>query len=333
MKKITSILILFASLFSLSKDNYIFDENRIRTVFSEYELIDYESAPQIWLDLVDRENDIRIQISNYRNGDSEEASKKRFNTSAINSYFTPIANTVNLSSKYFGVPSISYIKTNNSGIRRREDIFFQKIKVSIEYMGGNEDYENALHLLNEAIDQSASLKNRTKRTFSKNYSIENFVDRRKLEANFKRVYGNIKLEKIDGMALDSSSYKVTIESGSMPRAIWIRANNNYSKKVIERRNDFEIQSQATKDADGVDHAYVHRGQDSRIMPRYFGVNAKVYENDYMLRELNIGVVGVIRYAITDKYTVGSNTFIIDGNKEEELKEYEKFLSLIKASLR
>ena len=187
--------------------------------------------------------------------------------------------------------------------------------------------------MKEAIDTSVSLKNRPRRTFSKNYSIENFVDRRKLEANFKKEYRNIKVEEIRGDEMDSSSYKVTIESGSLPRAIWIRANNNYSKKVIERRNDFEIQSQATKDADGVDHAYVHIGQDNRIIPRYFGVNAKVYENDYMLRELNIGVVGVIRYGITDKYTVGSNTFIIDGNKEEELKEYAKFLSLIKASLR
>ncbi|MGF6907741.1 hypothetical protein [Fusobacterium sp. PH5-44] len=62
------LLIMLVTIFSVSifpKDNYIFDEVRIKKVFNEYELIESKYAENIWLDLIDRENDIRIQISNY----------------------------------------------------------------------------------------------------------------------------------------------------------------------------------------------------------------------------------------------------------------------------
>ena len=44
------------------------------------------------------------------------------------------------------------------------------------------------------------------------------------------------------------------------------------------------------------------------MPKYFGVNAKVYENDYMKRVLKQDIIGIYRYAVTDKYTITTATF-------------------------
>ena len=327
------VIFLIISLFSFAKDNYIFDENRIRQVFSEYELLEYQNSPYIRLDLLDRERDTRIQISSYATGDSIAKARERFHQFAIDDKSTPVNRVNQLSENRLGQDSTSYIRRTPDGIRKDEHFFFDKVKMSIDYAGDDRDYENVLQLVKEAIDPSVPLRSRPRKTFSQNYSIGNFVDRRKLEANFRKEYRNIKVEEIKGTTMDLSTYKVTIESGRMPRAIWISSNNNYSKRVIERENDFEVQSLARKDAYGRDHAFVRRGEESKVTPRYFGVNANVYENDYMLRELNVAVVGVRRYAITDKYTVGAGTFIIDGNKEEEMKEYEKFLSLIKASLR
>ena len=75
MKKIVLVLMIVLSSIIFSKDNYIFNENRIRQVFSEYELVDHESKPQIWYKYIDRENDIRIQLSNYKKGDTKELVK------------------------------------------------------------------------------------------------------------------------------------------------------------------------------------------------------------------------------------------------------------------
>ena len=333
MKKIISILILAISVFSFSKDNYIFDENRIRQVFSEYEILDYEKSPQVWLDILDRKNDLRIQISNYAKGDTIEKARKRINKSVLDSSFVSYIENNTLSNRYFGVKSDSFVKKTNYGERKNEQIFLEKVKFTIEYTGGISDYENALKMMKEAIDPSIPLKNRPKKTFSKNYSIDNCIDKSKLVNNFKKVYQSVKFEDIKGNEMDLSCYKITIDSEDYPRAVWIQANNNYSKKVIDRRNQAYIQSNASQDWDGKDHSYKYKGEEKKIMPKYFGVNAKVYENDYMKRVTKQNIIGIYRYAITDKFTITTVTFEVKGKKQVEQEEYEQFLSIVKSSLK
>jgi|GEM_PF-1527534 len=347
MKRLLIITFLIISIFSFSKDNYIFDEDRIMKVFSEYELIDSSSDGNIWLYFVDRETDTRIQISNDITGDTLAKSMENFRkTSIVDNKSTPNPEINQLSMYYLEHSSISLAGRTAYVYRNLENFFFDKVKISIDYSGDEKEYQNTLILVREAIDPSVPLKNRENKTFTQNYSIENFIDRIKLEANFKRVYRNVKIEEIKGNQLSPSSYKITIESENLPRAVWIRANNNYSKKVMDRRNHFEIQSFAFNDSESIDYAYVHRVHENIITSRYFGVSAEIYENDNMprplyvsgkideemLKELDVSVVGIIRYATTDNYTIRVATSVTDGDREEELKEYEVFLSLIKSSL-
>lgn len=69
------------------------------------------------------------------------------------------------------------------------------------------------------------------------------------------------------------------------------------------------------------------------MPKYFGVNAKVYENDYMKRVLKQDIIGIYRYAVTDKYTITTATFLVKNQEKVEQEEYEQFLSLVKSALK
>ncbi len=188
-------------------------------------------------------------------------------------------------------------------------------------------------MIKEAIDPNEAIKNRPKKTFSKNYSIDNYIDKNKLENDFKKIYKNVKFEDIKGNNMDLSCYKITIDENDYPRAVWIQANNNYSKKVIDGRTEFFIKSYASRDWDGKDHSYKYTGEEKNIMQRYFGVNAKVYENDYMKRVTKQDIIGIYRYAVTDKYTITTVTFLVKNQKKVEQEEYEQFLSLVKSALK
>ena len=136
-----------------------------------------------YIDLVDRENEIRIQISDYAKDDSPKKAQERFKKSALDSGYTMATKANQVSQKYFCVSSTTYIQNNIYGIRKEEHIFLDKVKFTVEYTGNDSDYENALNLIKEAIDPTMQIKNRSQRTFSKNYSIDNFVDKNKLQNN------------------------------------------------------------------------------------------------------------------------------------------------------
>ena len=130
-------MVLFLSISSFSKDNYIFDSNRIKTVFSQYEILTERSRSKgdrnEFLDILDRENDIRIQISDYYEGDTIAKAKERFSKSNSESGFVRIAsNNINLSKKYLGQESYSYSRATSYDNRKSEDFFFNGVKFSIE---------------------------------------------------------------------------------------------------------------------------------------------------------------------------------------------------------
>lgn len=76
MKKIGMLLIILSSFIIFGKNNFKFDENRIKKVFIEYELINSKSEENIYLHFCDRNNEIRIEISNYKKGGTETGEKR-----------------------------------------------------------------------------------------------------------------------------------------------------------------------------------------------------------------------------------------------------------------
>lgn len=332
MKKIIFFILVILSSFSLGNNNFKFDENRIKKVFSQHELVNSRSGDNIYLHFSDRENDMRIEFSTYKTGDTEAIARERLTNIAKKASYSKTTSNP-LTKKYLGVNSTSYFKETIYGSRNREDIFLKGIKIVVEYPGGNADYEKILKLIKEALDPTVSLKNRTKKTFSKNYSIDNFVDKNKLVNNFKSKYKYVNFKEEKGGIYDRSVYRIYIDENTAIRGVFIEANNNFSKKVILRRWENYLLSQAEKDSNGVPRPYVYKEEETKLAKKYFGVNAKTYINEYMKKELNINLVGVFRHIITDKYTITTFTYLENEDKKEELEEYERFLKLIKASLK
>lgn len=320
------MMIFILRLITFSAEHYIFDENRIKQVFSEYELLEQKNSPEVWLNFLDRENEVRIQISNYRKGDSKKAAQERFNRNAIDDGFKLVKNSRDLSKEILGVSSELYVHSERTEVRRKTHIFLDKLKVSFVYTGDDKDYEIALKLLKEAIDSNAVIKVRSKKIFNKNYSIDNYIDKNRLIANAKTNFKNITFHEIPGTVYDWSEYQISFDENQLgTRAVIIRANNNYSKKVILR--NWETLRKQYQDP------YKFRDEEKKITQKYFGVNARTEVNDYLKRESKLPIIGVQRIIITDNFTIVTMTYEIKGNKKQELIEYEAFLKLVKDSMK
>ena len=94
MKKIISIvLFLIIQITSYSfEDNYVFNAERIKKVFSEWDFVDEEKKENHYMRFVNREKDVTIDISNYKKGDNPEIAEKRFYKIAINGNFNFVGN-------------------------------------------------------------------------------------------------------------------------------------------------------------------------------------------------------------------------------------------------
>ncbi|WP_235238601.1 hypothetical protein [Fusobacterium varium] len=79
MKKIISVvLFLLIQIASYSfEDNYVFNAERIKKVFSEWELEREKNEKSYFMRLYNKKNDIFIDISNYEKGDNPETTEKR----------------------------------------------------------------------------------------------------------------------------------------------------------------------------------------------------------------------------------------------------------------
>jgi hypothetical protein len=328
MRKIR-ILFFTSIIFSISlfsRDTYIFDENRIRQVFSEYELIDYESSPQVWLSLLNRESDLSIQISNYSKNDSVDRAKSRFRENAAKDEFVTYRNPKNSARSILGMESTSYTKDVEGSKLTREHLFFDEVKISINHDSTETEYEDALKLIKEAIDPNMPLRNRQQRVFNKNYSIDNYIDKNKLVANARNRFNNVTFYEREGNVTDPSEYQIVFDLNKLAtRGILIRANNNYNNKVILRRWENHINNSS--------YPYKFRDEEKRITQKYFGVNARTYTNDYVRRESKLPILGVMRVAITEDFTIITMTYEASKNKRQELVEYEEFLKIVAASMK
>ena len=328
MKKLLTCLFILLPILSFSKESYLLDENRIKNVFSQWEFLQIENRDILYIDILNRETDTRIQISTYANEDTINKARDRFHKSTTNSGFELLSRNENvLSNKYFGVESRSYIKKYIHGEKRKEHIFLNKVKFSIEYVEKLENYENLLKMIKEAIDPSIPLQSRSQRVFNKNYSIDNYIDKNRLIANSRSTFGNVTFYEVEGTSQDVSEYEVMFDENKLAtRVILVQSNNNYSERVILNR--FENRLLAVSN-----YPYKFRDEEKRITQKYFGVNARTYVNDYVRRESKLPILGVMRIAITKDFTIITMTYEARNNKRQELVEYEAFLKIVQDSMK
>ncbi|WP_462425929.1 hypothetical protein [Fusobacterium varium] len=329
MKKIISIvLFLIIQIFSYSfENNYVFNAERIKKVFSEWDFVDEEKKENHYMRFINRENDVTIDISNYKKGDTPETAERRFHKSALEDDYVFDGNG-HLSIEYLGNVSKEYIKYTEIGIRKKENFFFEKVKFAIVYTGTEKDYKETLELVKEAIDPSMKVKNRPKKVFKKPLEIDQIFDVKKLKREFDNTHKFVELEyakKKNGMP----SYVMIVldeKKAGLRRQIIIESNDNFNKKVIEKRREYNLKF--GKDMQG--YEYIKEDKKSE---KYFGVPSKEYQNTYFKDKKIFDIVTMSNLISTDEYTILITNFIPEGQKEFADKQYEEYLKILSSCLK
>lgn len=265
MKKIiTTILFLIIQIISYSfEDNYIFNAERIKRVFSEWELVDEEKKENHYMQFINREKDITIDISTYKKGDNPEIAEKRFLKILVEDGYK-INGNGHLSVKYLGTASKEFRKYSKTGIRKKENFFFEKVKFAIFHTDSEEDYKETLELVKEAIDPSMKIKERPKKVFKKPIEINKIFDVKKLKREFDNTHKFVEFKyntSPSGIMIFLDEEKVGLR-----RQIIIESNDNFSKKVMMKRRDYDLQFSE-------EQGYKYTGEDKKS-EKYFGVTSK-----------------------------------------------------------
>ena len=329
MKKIISIvLFLIIQIFSYSfENNYVFNAERIKKVFSEWDFVDEEKKENHYMRFINRENDVTIDISNYKKGDTPETAERRFHKSALEDDYVFDGNG-HLSIEYLGNVSKEYIKYTEIGIRKKENFFFEKVKFAIVYTGTEKDYKETLELVKEAIDPSMKVKNRPKKVFKKPLEIDQIFDVKKLKREFDNTHKFVELEyakKKNGMP----SYVMIVldeKKAGLRRQIIIESNDNFNKKVIEKRREYNLKF--GKDMQG--YEYIKEDKKSE---KYFGVSSREYQNTYFKDKKIFDIVTMSNLISTDEYTILITNFIPEGQKEFADRQYEEYLKILSSCLK
>ena len=329
MKKIISIvLFLIIQISSYSfEDNYVFNAERIKKVFSEWDFVDEEKKENHYMRFINRENDVTIDISNYKKGDTPETAERRFHKSALEDDYVFDGNG-HLSIEYLGNVSKEYIKYTEIGIRKKENFFFEKVKFAIVYTGTEKDYKETLELVKEAIDPSMKVKNRPKKVFKKPLEIDQIFDVKKLKREFDNTHKFVELEYAKKKNRMPSYVMIVLDEkkAGLRRQIIIESNDNFNKKVIEKRREYNLKF--GKDMQG--YEYIKEDKKSE---KYFGVPSKEYQNTYFKDKKIFDIVTMSNLISTDEYTILITNFIPEGQKEFADKQYEEYLKILSSCLK
>ena len=325
MKKIiTIILFLTFQIATYSfKDNYTFNAERIKKVFSEWEFVDEEKKENHYMRFINREKDVTIDISNYKKGDNPEIAERRFHKSALEDDYTFNGNG-HLSVKYLGIASKEFIRYGEIGVDKKENFFFEKVKFSIVYTGVEEDYIETLELVKEAIDPSMKVKERQKKVFKKPLEIEKIFDVKKLKREFDNTHKYVEMQK----SVDPSGLILLLDEkkAGLRRQILIESNDNFNKKVIEKRRDYNLRF-------GKDMQVYKHTKDDRKSEKYFGVSSREYQSTYFKDEKLFDIVVMKNLISTDEYTILITNYIPEGQKEFADRQYEEYLKILNSCLR
>ncbi|MDU1911586.1 hypothetical protein [Fusobacterium sp.] len=305
------------------KDNYIFNAERIKKVFSEWEFVDEEKKENYYMRFINREKDVTIDISNYKKGDNSETAERRFHKSSLEDDYVFNGNGL-LSVGYLGITSKEYIKYSETGIEKKENFFFEKVKFAIYLTDSEEDYKETLELVKEAIDPSIKVKERPKKIFKKSLKVDQIFDVKKLKREFDNTHKYVELEK----NVDPSGIMLLLDEkkAGFRRQIIIESTNNFSKEVITRRRDYNL-----KLADDIDgYKYIREDKKSE---KYFGVSSREYQNTHFKDAKLFDVVAMANVIVTDQYEILIINYIPEGQKEFADKQYEEYLKILSSCLK
>ena len=326
MKKIISIvLFLIIQISSYSfEDNYVFNAERIKKVFSEWDFVNEKKSENHYMRFINRENDVTIDISNYKKGDTPETAERRFHKSALEDDYIFNGNGL-LSVEYLGTASKEYTKYTEIGIEKEEDFFFEKVKFAIVYTGTEKDYKETLELVKEAIDPSMKVKNRPKKVFKKPLEIDQIFDVKKLKREFDNTHKFVELKK----NADPSGIMLLLDEkkAGFRRQIIIESNNNFSKEVITKRRDYSLK---LGDDDMPGYKYIKEDKKSE---KYFGVPSREYQNTYFRDKKIFDVIVMANVIVTDQYGILIINYIPEGQKEFADKQYEEYLKILSSCLK
>ena len=329
------ILFLLLTLFSFtySKDNYVFDSDRIKKVFCSWELIEESKENEDFIRVYNKEKDIYIDFSNYANGDTPETAEKRFHKFSLDRNFKYLGKN-EITKKILNQTSNKYTLDNPKELALKNTLFFDKVKMAIVVTNGNEnDYTETLKLVKEAVDPTEPIKERKCLGKVKYYTIEEMFDIEKLEKEMKKISktGEIKKE-IRGKETSKtliSGYLYSVDGEKLdPRIIWIENNKNFSREVMNKRwKKYILEDYVETDLGNPSPKYV--GED-KISEKYFGVPVQ----KYAVRVLeDVGLIQY-RYVIaTDEYTLVIYNFMYNENRKAAEKDYEKLLKIVYNSLK
>ena len=325
MKKIVSIILfLIIQIISYSfEDNYIFNAERIKKVFSEWDFADEEKKENHYMRFINREKDVTIDISNYKKGDNSETAERRFHKSALEDDYTFNGNG-HLSVKYLGTASKEFIRYGEIGVDKKENFFFEKVKFAIVYTGTEEDYTETLELVKEAIDPSMKVKERPKKVFKKPLKVDQIFDVKKLKREFDNTHKYVEMQN----NLDPSGLILLLDEkkAGLRRQILIESNDNFNKKVIEKRRDYNLRF-------GKDMQVYKHIKDDKKSEKYFGVSSKEYQSTYFKDEKLFDIVVMKNLISTDEYTILITNFIPEGQKEFADRQYEEYLKILSSCLK
>ncbi|AVQ32045.1 hypothetical protein [Fusobacterium varium] len=326
MKKIISIvLFLIIQISSYSfEDNYVFNAERIKKVFSEWDFVNEKKSENHYMRFINREKDITIDISNYKKGDTPETAERRFHKSALEDDYIFNGNGL-LSVKYLGTASKEYTKYTENGIEKEENFFFEKVKFAIFHTNSEENYKETLELVKEAIDPSMKVKNRPKKVFKKPLEIDQIFDVKKLKREFDNTHKFVELKK----NADPSGIMLLLDEkkAGFRRQIIIESNNNFSKEVITKRRDYSLK---LGDDDMPGYKYIKEDKKSE---KYFGVPSREYQNTYFRDKKIFDVIVMANVIVTDQYGILIINYIPEGQKEFADKQYEEYLKILSSCLK
>lgn len=318
------ICIIVLSIISYSKDNYIFDSNRIRKVFYQWELTKEKNQTNYFMRLYNKKEDIFLDISTYAKGDNKKIAEKRFYDLAINDGYSYIE-TDNISDKILGEKSKKYIGIFKDGKRIKNQLFFDQIKISIGNSSSEEEYIKTLKLIKEAIDPTVKIKDRTPIDYGEIYQVKDMFDVKKLSKSIKKynryvdvleeAKGNNEVGSRISFALDDSG-KAVVE-----RSIIIEANVHFSKKVQERRWKNFAKYLSFKNP-VIDNTSI----------KYFGVPS-IQMKSTQPQNYGYDAVGIANIIITEDYTIWILNYVLNGDKELQKVEYNELLELTKRALK
>ncbi|WP_308575179.1 hypothetical protein [uncultured Fusobacterium sp.] len=321
---ITYIFFIICSAISYSQDNYIFDSNRIKKVFCQWELTKEKNQTNYFMRLYNKKEDIFLDISTYAKGDNKKIAEKRFYDLAINDGYSYIE-TDNISDKILGEKSKKYIGIFKDGKRIKNQLFFDQIKISIGNSSSEEEYIKTLKLIKEAIDPTIKIKDRTPIDYGEIYQVKDMFDVKKLSKSIKKynryvdvleeAKGNNEVGSRISFALDDSG-KAVVE-----RSIMIEANVHFSKKVQERRWKNFAKYLSFKNP-VIDNTSI----------KYFGVPS-IQMKSTQPQNYGYDTVGIANIIITEDYTIWILNYVLNGDKELQKVEYNELLELTKRALK